>query len=56
MNVEFRIVQTVSADGQVIHERWQYRRRSLSINLGNLIVGAWDPWTDVSTVIVTENA
>lgn len=56
MTVEFRIVHTLDAQGQVIGERWQYRRREVSLNLGVIQFASWSNWTDVSTVVVTESA
>jgi len=56
MTVEFRVVNTLDAQGQVIGTRWQYRRREVSVNLGIIQFTSWSNWTDVETVVVTENA
>lgn len=54
--VEFRIVQTKAANGQVIGERWQVRTKDVVASVLGLIPleTAWSAWQDINVEIVTE--
>ena len=55
--IEFRIVQTISADGQVSSERWQCRTKDVVASVLGLIplASAWSPWQDINITVVTES-
>lgn len=54
--IEFRIVQTLAPDGQVIGERWQVRTKNVVSSVLGLIplASTWSEWQDANVEIVTE--
>lgn len=54
--IEFRIVQTLAPNGQVIGERWQVRTKDVVSSVLGLIplASTWSAWQDINVEIVTE--
>lgn len=54
--IEFRIVQTLAPNGQVVGERWQCRTKDVVASVLGLVPLAtgWTAWQDINTTVVTE--
>jgi len=52
--IEFRIVQTLAPNGQVIGERWQCRTKDIIIAVLGISLGVWSDWQDINQVVVKE--
>ncbi len=55
-SIEFRIVHTISPDGQISFVRWQVRTKDVVASVLGLIplASAWSPWQEINVSIVTE--
>lgn len=52
--IEFRIVQTVAPNGQVVGERWQVRTKDIIIAVLGISLGTWSPWQEINVEVVKE--
>lgn len=52
--IQFRIVQTKNANGDVIGERWQVNTKDTIVSILGVSLGGWSGWQEINTVVVTE--
>lgn len=52
--IEFRVVQTLAPNGQVIGERWQCRTKDIIIAVLGVSLGVWSDWQDINVEIFRE--